>query len=343
MGETYEHFYYSIQKYKLVANKDDAAKGIVTEDGKPALMHVYGGDTKSKVLRTGVESRFITYSQHLSSLIVIDVDENMRNKNIVRLLSPKGETIASSKPFTTYQPFPIQAVSFNLHDLIAVQHDRGVCIYDGNVKVVKNLAGECILGMNVESDILVTGVVEDYKVKEVRCYDNKFTLTKKIQGVFERPFVNNNGTLYDFRRTSTGFQIRNVDRDVPHVDVHGIDKSIDAHWSAMEIVSTYHNGPALLIGTRSPSSDGGRLHTHLINLNTGAAKFLMAGFCFGRNPGYYGEVAMAPMEWYGPYKRGGARCGSLYFMDLKTSVKRPVTQRLGQIHSGCWWVNMERV
>ena len=343
MGETYDHFYYSIQKYKLVDNKIDAAKGIVTEDGKPTLMHIYGGDKKSQVLRSGIDCALITYTPNLGALIVIDQDEHMRNKLRVRLLSPKGELLASSKPFVSHEITPIRATSFHFQDLIAVQEDRGICIYDGDLKVVRRLTGQVILGRNLGDDLLITGVVVDRIIKEVRCYDFEFKITKKYTGVFGRPFIDSNRTIFDFQRTSKVYQIRNLDSNVPPVDVHGIDPSIDAYWMDMQVFTTYETGPLMLLGTRSPSSDGGRLHTHLINMHTGEAKFLMAGFCFGRSLGYSEEIAMAPMEWYGPYKRGGTRSGSLYFMDLKTGVKRPVSQRLGQIGAGCWWVNSTRV
>jgi hypothetical protein len=48
------------------------------------------------------------------------------------------------------------------------------------------------------------------------------------------------------------------------------------------------------------------------------------------------KIAIAPREWVGPYKRGGAKVGSLYMMDAKTRKQVPVSSPLGQVHDGCW-------
>ncbi len=342
MGETYEHFYFIMQKLKKSNVKSEAAKGVLQNDGLPMLMHTYGPGSSCKVLRSGIDGVCLTYSAWLDSLLLVNRSADDGNRFRLVRISPKGDRVSSAKmTFEFTGTLPGRMVCFRSFDLIAVQEDHGIRIYDGDLNQTKFLPGECIF--EIDGNTLVTGLVRNMRATEIRYYDNDFKIVKRIQGPFERPFLDGDGRLVELHRTDQGLRLSDPFRKSESISIQGIDKSIDALCIKMNVYPSDKNGSGIVVESISPSSDGGRLHTHYVDLKTGKAKFLMAGFCFGVSKGDSRTLAMAPMALYGPYKRGGRRCGSLYFMDLANGNKTPITQRFGQIHAGCWWANETRV
>lgn len=331
MGESTEHFYFIRSQFQRNSIPAKAKLDILERYPYEELVVAWNGAAPVKTLFKARQFDKLAASNSAGKIVLRE-----RGGTIYRLhlVEPSGNIVATSKWYSySYDRGPLGLAFFPREQIIVVEENEGTRIFDIDMKSMKYLPNEIPLIVDMNQRCLVTA--KDSSFCDLRWYDSNFRQIKQLTGDFQRPFLSVENKLLDFRNDDGVFSITSIEGEHRKVIIKGIDPAIDPFMPLTMIQGYKLQDDGLLLGTLTPSSSGGNYHTHFVNLRTGRATFLMKGKCFGSGS-IDKQIAIAPREWVGPYKRGGAKVGSLYMMDPKSRKQVPVSSPLGQVTDGCW-------